>query len=99
MTFTEMPSAMTSVIADSPGMVAGIFIMTFSRSTAVYSALACWTVLAVSIAKPGSTSMDTLPSTPFVEAYTSANKSQAARTSSVVASKIASSALAPRLAS
>ena len=65
-TFTLMPSAMTAVIAGSPASVAGILISTFGRSTVFHRSFASATVLPVSLARRGSTSMETRPSTPFV---------------------------------
>jgi hypothetical protein len=61
-----MPSASVCEIAGSPSTVAGILIITFGRSTASYSFLAISAVWAVSLARRGSTSIDTRPSTPFV---------------------------------
>ena len=63
-TLTEMPSAITAVIAGRPGSVAGILISRFGRSTIFHSSMACRIVLSVSCARRGSTSMDTRPSTP-----------------------------------
>jgi hypothetical protein len=57
-----MPSASTWLIAGSPSTVAGILMSTLGRSTAAARALASSTVLAVSCASRGSTSMDTRPS-------------------------------------
>ncbi len=71
----------------------------FGRSTAAHSFFAVSTVAAVSLARPGSTSIDTRPSTPSVRSNTGRMTSQPRRTSSVVISKIASSTLAPRSAS
>ncbi len=63
-TLTEMPSAITAVIAGRPASVAGILISRFGRSTIFHSSMACRMVLSVSWASRGSTSIDTRPSTP-----------------------------------
>ena len=66
-TLTLMPSARVAVIAGRPSIVAGILISTLGRSTILASSWAWATVPAVSWARPGSTSMDTRPSTPSVD--------------------------------
>ena len=58
-----MPSASTCEMAGRPSTVAGILMRTLSRSTAAASSLAWSTVLPVSWASRGSTSIDTRPST------------------------------------
>ena len=63
-TLTEMPSASVAVIAGMPSAVAGILMYMLGRSTSHHSCLASAMVLAVSRASPGSTSIDTRPSTP-----------------------------------
>ncbi|SKU40250.1 Uncharacterised protein [Mycobacteroides abscessus subsp. abscessus] len=97
-TFTEIPSAITAVIAGRPALVAGILINRFGRSTIFHSSIACRIVLSVSWARRGSTSMETRPSTPPEASYCAASTSHAARTSSVVAVRIAESTSAPRSA-
>ena len=68
MTLTLMPSAIDAVIAGRPGLVAGILISTFGRSTIFHRSAAWAMVASVSMARPGSTSIDTRPSTPAVAA-------------------------------
>ena len=94
-----MPLASTWLIAGSPSTVAGILTNRFGRSTASQSRCAISTVAPVSRASPGSTSIETRPSTPSVASNTGRRTSQPRRTSSVVISKIASPTLAPRSAS
>ena len=65
-TLTLMPCAVASVIASRPSIVAGILIITLGRSTFAQSCLACAIVPAASCARPGSTSIETRPSTPPV---------------------------------
>ena len=65
-TLTLMPSASVSVIAGMPSRVAGILMNRLGRSTSHHSALASATVVGVSWASRGSTSIDTRPSTPSV---------------------------------
>ncbi len=98
-TLTLIPSASTAVMAGSPSRVAGILMRTCSRSTAADSCLACSTVLSVSWASRGSTSIETRPSTPWVASNTGFMTSQALRTSSVVIAKTASSTFLPAAAS
>ena len=99
MTFTLTPSASVRVIAGRPAAVAGIFTSRFGRSTVFHRSSASATVLSVSCASRGSTSMDTRPSTPPVACQTSRNRSQALRMSVVVISLTAASSEAPRAAS
>jgi hypothetical protein len=98
-TFTLTPSASTLVMAGMPSTVAGIFTIRLGRSTVFHRSSASATVASVSPARRGSTSSDTRPSTPFVDAYTSRNRSHAVRTSVVVISLTVASVLAPRAAS
>ena len=65
-TLTLIPSARVAVIAGSPSTVAGILMSTLGRSTAACRAWAWSTVAEVSRASRGSTSIETLPSTPSV---------------------------------
>ncbi len=59
---------MVEVIAGRPGLVAGILISTLGRST-IFHRSAAWAVVpSVSMASPGSTSIETRPSTPLVAA-------------------------------
>ena len=97
-TFTEMPSARTAVIAGMPAIVAGILMSRFGRSTVFHRSMACRIVLSVSCAIRGSTSMDTRPSTPSDCSYCLASTSQALRTSSVVTVRMVASTSAPRAA-
>jgi len=93
-----MPAAVTAVIAGSPSRVAGILMSTFGLSTAAHSAFAEAIVASVSLARVGSTSIETRPSS-LVAAATGARMSHALRTSSVVSSKITLSTSAPALTS
>ena len=63
MTLTLMPSEIAWVIAGRPSTVAGILMNRLGRSTSHHSARASATVLSVSLARRGSTSIDTRPST------------------------------------
>ena len=99
MTLTEMPSARTAVIAGRPASVAGILISRLGRSTIFHSSMACSTVLSVSWASRGSTSIDTRPSTPLEVSHCGRSTSQAFRTSSVVTVRMVASTSAPRSAS
>ena len=99
MTLTLMPSPITAVIAGSPARVAGILISRLGRSTIFHRSLAWAMVASVSRARPGSTSIETRPSTPWVAAEVAASTSQALRTSSVVRALIASSTEESRAAS
>jgi hypothetical protein len=65
-TLTLMPAPIVSVMASRPSMVAGILMRALGRSTLAQSCLAWAMVAAASWAKPGSTSIDTRPSKPFV---------------------------------
>jgi hypothetical protein len=89
-----MPSAIAAVIAGRPSTVAGILISTFGRSTAAHSAFAEAMVASVSLARVGSTSIETRPSS-LVDSATGARMSQALRTSSVVSPKMTSSTSLP----
>ena len=91
MTFTLIPSAIEAAMAGMPGLVAGILISTFDRSTIFHRSAAWPMVASVSMASPGSTSIDTRPSTPPVAAEVAARMSQALRTSSVVSALMVSS--------
>lgn len=66
MTLTLIPSEIAWVIAGSPSTVAGILMNRLGRSTIHHSARASAIVLSVSLARRGSTSMETRPSTPSV---------------------------------
>jgi len=90
-----MPDAMVAVIAGRPSFVAGILTSRFARPTRSYSSRACAMVPAVSVASPGSTSIETRPSRPCVASNTGVKRSQAWRTSAVVRSVIASSIPTP----
>src|SRR3954467_12326368 len=90
-----MPSASVAVMAGRPASVAGIFMNKFSRSTSHHSVLASATVLSVSCALRGSTSMDTRPSTASEASYAGRITSQASRTSRPVISRTASSTVTP----
>ena len=94
-TFTLIPAAIVAAMAGRPGSVAGILISTLSRSTCRRSSAACAMVASVSIASPGSTSMDTRPSTPSVSSYSGRKRSQASRTSVVVSVRTAVATSAP----
>ena len=72
---------------------------TFGRSTAAARALASSTVLAVSCASRGSTSIDTRPSWPPLASNTGRKTSHASRTSWVVRANTASSTVFPASAS
>lgn len=98
-TLTLIPSASAPVIAGRPAAVAGIFTSRFSRAIWCHSCRAWATVAAASCASRGSTSMETLPSTPSVAAWTPASSSQASCTSRVVSASAAVSASAPWAAS
>ena len=65
-TLMLIPSEMHCVIAGSPSRVAGILISRFGRSTIHHSARASAMVFSVSLARRGSTSSDTRPSSPSV---------------------------------
>ena len=86
-------------MAGRPSPVAGILTSTFGRSTILLSSFAWAMVPSVSRARPGSTSIDTRPSTPPVASKTGANRSQASRTSSVVRALTTESSVASRAAS
>ena len=66
MTLTLMPSAIAWVIAGSPSRVAGILMNRFGRSTAHQRKRASAMVFSVSLARRGSTSRETRPSSPPV---------------------------------
>jgi hypothetical protein len=93
-TLTLIPSAIAAVIAGRPSRVAGILISTFGRSTAAQRACAEAMVASVSLARVGSTSIETRPSD-FVDAYTGCMRSHALRTSSVVSSNTTRSTGSP----
>ncbi len=94
-TLTLMPAAMVALIAGNPSRVAGILISTSSRPTRSWRSRACAMVASVSWARPGSTSIETRPSLPFVARYVSAKRSHASRTSVVVSCLIASATSTP----
>src|SRR6478752_8920782 len=93
-TLTLIPSAIAAVMAGSPSLVAGILISTFERSTADQRARAEAMVPSVSLARSGSTSIETRPSA-LSSPASGAKMSQALRTSSVVTSKITRSTDSP----
>ena len=65
MTFTLIPCEVSSVIAASPSEVAGTLTNMFGSSISAATSEWAWdTVASASFATRGSTSMDTLPSTP-----------------------------------
>jgi hypothetical protein len=94
-TLTLMPSAIASAMAGRPSTVAGILMSRFGRSTVSHSRFAIVVVRAVSRAAPGSTSIETRPSTPSVRSWTGRSTSHASRTSVVVRAKTVSSTSAP----
>ena len=94
-----MPSPITAVMAGRPSWVAGILISRLGRSTIFHRSWAWAMVASVWRASPGSTSIETRPSTPWVAAEVAASTSQASRTSSVVSALIASSTEPSRSAS
>jgi len=66
-TLTLIPSEIAVRIAGRPSRVAGILMKRFGRSTVAHSLRADSTVACVSRAMRGSTSIDTLPSRPWVD--------------------------------
>ena len=76
-TLTLIPSAIKVRIAGNPSMVAGTLIKTFGRFTLAHNSRACETVVDVSRANRGSTSMLTRPSTPADRSYTGMKRSHA----------------------
>jgi len=97
-TFTEMPSASTAVIAGMPSSVAGILMYMLGRSTSHHSCLASAMVGVASRASRGSTSSDTRPSTPPDWSYTGRSTSAAQRMSALVIIRAASSTVTLRAA-
>jgi hypothetical protein len=81
-----MPSEIVAAIAGRPSTVAGILISVLGRSMRSQSRLARSTVPSVSLARSGSTSIDTRPSTRFVASKTGRMMSQPFWTSVVVSS-------------
>ena len=78
----DVPCAVQSSIAGSPGSVAGIFTIRFGRSTSFAIQRAWANVFSVSYAIPGSTSIETKPSAPSVASNAGLSTSHASRMSS-----------------
>ncbi len=94
-----MPAPMVAVMAGRPSTVAGILMSALGRSTVAQSSAAWLIVPSVSCARRGSTSIDTRPSSPSLAPQTGMRTSHAARTSSVVSTRMIASTSAPESAS
>lgn len=98
MVLTLMPSLVSCCMAVIPAEVAGTLIRRLGWLSRSHNARACFTVFAVSWAKPGSTSIETRPSIPPEDSHIGRSFLQASSTSLQIRENVASEALSPAAA-